>query len=242
MIKPLTKVTKEGKLYSRPRKVEDNIQSAIGLGIEAIRTRLNEVDPGADEFLKSECLVHLFRESRDKCDDTMSNLLAKALLIRCEVVLQSKVSARLHEDILQEFALILASDSNDELDYYECRFNSAFRTHWLGIVRTEANRRKKVETRVFESAASDTDDEDAHTDEPSCRPTESDDLVRDELLDRLPPDIRKAVVLREMGYEIESPDPTADTVATRCGVTGRTIHNWLNKAKEILPNSSKEST
>lgn len=245
MIKPLTKVSKDGEVYSRPQEVVENIASALGLGLDAIRARLKEDDANADGYLKSECLVYLFREARDKGDDAMFNLIATALLSRCETILLSKrsnTSVRLHDDILAEFACLLANESSQQLDYYECRFNRAFRMHRLEMVRKEAKRCKKVETRAFGSSTSDADDEETHADEPACRSRESDDLARRELLDQLPPDLRKAVVLCEMGYPIESKDPSKDTVATLCGVSERTIHNWLKRAKVILPNPTKEST
>lgn len=243
MIRPLTKTSKDGEVYSRPKTVEKNIKSAIGLGIEVIKARLKEEKPRSENYLKSECLVYLFREARSSLDDVMANLLATALLTRCERILHSKltkVSNRLHEDILADFAVILVNDSSSELDYYEVRFNHAFRTHRLEIVRTEVNRCEKVEAQKFGSSTND-DEEEVHSDEPSCQPKESDKLIRNELLDQLPPKIQKAVVLREMGYPIESNDPSEDTVATLCGVRERTIHNWIKKAQKILPNPSKES-
>ncbi len=114
MIKPLTKVSKDGEVYSRPQEVEESIKSALGLDIEAIRARLREGDTNVGEYLNSECLVYLFREAREKGDDAMVNLIATALLSRCETILlskRSKVSARFHDDILAEFACLLANDS-----------------------------------------------------------------------------------------------------------------------------------
>jgi len=244
MIRPLTKTSKGGEVYSRPKSVEENIESAIGLGIEAIKARLKEEKSTSKDYVKSESLVYLFREARRNRDDAMANMLATALLTRCESVLKSKltkVSNRLHEDILAEFAVLLANDGDSELDYYEVRFNHAFRTHRLEMVRTEVRRCKKVETQTFGASTVD-DDEDFHSDEPISDPTESDELIRSELLDELPPEIQRAVVLREMGYPIESKDSSKDTVATLCGVSERTIHNWIGKAKNILKAHCKEST
>lgn len=243
MIKPLTKTSKDGKVYSRPRLVKENIESAIGLGIEAIKARLKEGNPDSESYLRSECLVYLFREARSRRDDAMANLLAMALLTRCEAILRSKltnVSKRLNEEILADFAVLLANDGSNKLDYYEIRFNHAFRAHRLEMVRTEVNRCKKVGTYKLEANA-DSDEDGFQTDEPSCNPIVCDELIRNELLEQLPPEIRKAIVLREMGYPIESNDSTEDTVATLCGVSERTIHNWIKKAQAILLNPSKES-
>lgn len=244
MIKPLTKISKTGEVYSRPRRVEENIESAVGLGIEAIKARLKEDNPDSENFLKSESLVYLFREALSRCDDVMTNVIATELLTRCERILRSKLSKsseHFREDILSDFAVILANDSSNKLDYYEVRFNLAFRTHRLGMVRKEVERCEKIATKTFGTSTNDNEKE-TRSDEPICRPIESDDLIRDELLDQLPPDIQKAVVLREMGYPIESNDLSEKTVATLCGVSERTIHNWIKKAQKILPNPNKEST
>lgn len=243
MIRQLTKTSKVGEVYSRPKSVEKNIESAIGLGIEAIKARLKDDKPASEEYLKSESLVYLFREARNRRDDAMMNLLATALLDRCDRILQAKLpksSDHLREDILAEFAVILANDTNNELDFYEARFNRAFRMHRLGCVKKEIKQRERFETTAFGTTTNE-DQEVVHSNEPQRRPTESEELIRSELLDLLPPEIQKAVVLREMGYPIESNYPSEETVATLCGVTERTIHNWIKKAQNMLKAPSKES-
>lgn len=65
--------------------------------------------------------------------------------------------------------------------------------------------------------------------------------ARNELLDALPADIRRAVVLcHEMGYEEESVDPTKITAATLCGVTGRTIRSRIRQAAAYLAQFNQE--
>ena len=44
-----------------------------------------------------------------------------------------------------------------------------------------------------------------------------------------------------MAYEIESEDPEKETVATQCGVTGRTIRYRLAKAAQKLSRFEEES-
>lgn len=68
------------------------------------------------------------------------------LLGRCEANLLAKVpntgmpdAASLRQDILDELAGLFATDTttdgSDELDFYECRFNKAFRTLRIDAVR-----------------------------------------------------------------------------------------------------------
>ena len=57
-----------------------------------------------------------------------------------------------------------------------------------------------------------------------------------EVIKSLPPDERDPLILRIMGYEEESEDPNKTTIASLCGVTGRTIRNRLKRAtKKLLP-------
>lgn len=243
MTKPLTKTSRDRKVYSRPKSIEENIESAIGLGIEAIKARLKQVNPPSEDYLKSESLIYLFREARNRRDDAMMNLLAAALLGRCDHILKAKLPNSIdhfREDVLAEFSVILANDANEELDFYEVRFNLAFRRHRLSCIKKEINQRERFETTAFGTTTNE-DQEVVHSNEPQRRPTESEDLSRSELLDQLPPEIQKAVVLREMGYPIESNNPSEKTVATLCGVTERTIHNRIKKAQNILIATSKES-
>ena len=67
--------------------------------------------------------------------------------------------------------------------------------------------------------------------------TEENALFRKDFLTaikNLPADEHQAVVLRIMGYDEESEDPKKRTIATICGVTGRTIRNRLKRAAAKL--------
>ena len=61
------------------------------------------------------------------------------------------------------------------------------------------------------------------------------------VIHELPPDQREAVILvRIMGYEVESDDPTKVTAATRSGVSGRTIRKRLGRAAAVLKRYKEE--
>jgi DNA-directed RNA polymerase specialized sigma24 family protein len=252
MAQPLTKLTKTGELYTRPPSVEANIDQALGDDLATLRARLQVTDRQAAHYLTSECLMHLFRDSSRRGDEKKRDTLVQAILTRCEAILKSKVpdsrvanAADIREDILQEFALLLAKDSvgenPSELDFFECRFNQAFRTFRVSKLRIVQTPPIRCVPLPDESDIPDDQVPKILGKALSCRASQEDDLALNEMLDALPADIREAVVLCYlMDYEEESEDPTRITAATLCDVTGRTIRNRLGKAAAYLKHFNEE--
>ena len=182
----------------------------------------------------------------------MRDRLATVLLQRCEAILKHKLpdsgftnAAYLREEVLGNFAQLLASDgcgnNPNELDYFECKFNSAFRSLRIDLLRSEGKQRKRFKQFPRPSSGSKENGDDEETDEgPCCRGTQGDGLAREDVLNALPPEVRKAVLLSDMGYDVESETPEKRTIATICGVTGRTIQNRLKKARDILERLNQE--
>lgn len=253
MAKPLTKISKKtGNLYTRPPNVERNIDGALGQDPATISKRLLITDRGSPEYLTSECLVHLFRDALRRGDNILRDRLATALLQRCEAILTHKLpdsaftnAAYLREEVLGIFGEVLASDgcanNPDELDYFECKFNGAFRSLRIDLLRSEGKQRKRFKQFPRPSSGTKEDEDDEETDQgPCCRATQGDGLAREDVLNALPPEVRKAVSLSDMGYDVESEDPEKRTIATICGVTGRTIRYRLKQAKDILERLNQE--
>lgn len=207
----------------------------------------------SSDYIPSECLVYLIRDAGRRADQPTMDLLLPILLARCDANLCSKIpddkyqnAAYLREEVLGEFAELFAvdnaDDNNEELDFFECRFNMAFGALRIDIVRREINCLKHVAS--FPDL-SDNDEPTAYEDifhrvSESSRSTatpESNMSLHDlyKAIDNLPPDERRAVILCHiMGYEEESEDPNKTTAATLCGVTGRTIRNRLKRAAARL--------
>lgn len=183
----------------------------------------------------------------------MISLVLPVLLNRCETNLLVKVpdgqlpeAASLREEILGAFSELFAidgtDDASDELDFYECKFNRAFRFFRIDIVRRETARLKPMAQMPEPNQDGEPDayeDVFARVSETFLAPaTQENEVFRTELLDaiqRLPPDERDAVILvHVVGYKEESDDPDEETAATRCNCTGRTIRNRLTRAAAKL--------
>jgi RNA polymerase sigma factor (sigma-70 family) len=232
-------------VYTRLPAIEAAIDDALAQDLSALRESLGETNANAPDYLKSECLVYLLRDAIRRGDEGRQYMLLQTLLTRCEANLKGTVrrtlpnAEQIREDVLGELGLLFAKDAADEavdeLDYYECSFDSAFRTLRIGVLRREKRKTKDV---VPLPDSHGTPDEAAigHIEEMlQTRACHDDSLRLDELLDGLPPLEREAVVLRYiMGFEISSDDPEKETVATRCGVSSRTIQTRLKQARERL--------
>ncbi len=264
MVTPLRKSTQKGKKYRRDSDVEAAISVVSAQSLATILARATVRHPKADGYLPSECLVYLVREALREKDESRYRALLKMLLDRCEFTLKRHVAedafpdaALLRTEILSDFASLFvenwANPDATKLDFYEIRFNKAFAAFYVDRVRAESSR-----TRPLQSYAGDTEEgseletQSFSDDESLTNLVESDRLenaspseiaFRDEVFDaikRLPADERHAVTLHyRLGYEIESEDPSKRTVASICGVSGRTIRNRLARALSTLKQLKK---
>ena len=252
MAQPLTVGEDEDPLV-RPRAIEDQFDAALNLASGPLRARLAIVDRKHPDHLHSETLVHLVRHGRRIGNQNLISLVLPVLLGRCEANLLMKVpdgqlpeAASLREEILGAFSELFASDGSgenpNELNFYECRFNRAFKFFRIDMVRREVTRLGPI----AQMPVPEEDGEPGSHAEVFARvaeafraaPTQEGELVRSELYDailNLPADERDAVILvHVLGYQEESDDPETVTAATRCDCTGRTIRNRLTRAAKKL--------
>ena len=252
MARPLTKTEPDGTLYRRPGPVEAQVDEAVQLTLPDLRRRLLVTDRNDPAYIRSECLVHLLRHGRRTGDQTLMTAVLPVLLSRCEANLLVTVpdgrmpdAASLRQDILDElterFVLDGLGDNPNELDFYECRFNKAFRSLRIDAVRRDARRRNEIVDVAALPPSEAKGEPDAYedafarvSDAFKVFPTQEWDAFRDpfvKAIEALPPDERDAVILvHVLGYKEESEDPNEETAATRCNCTGRTIRNRLTRA------------
>ncbi len=252
MARPLTKTEPDGTLYRRPATVEAQVDEAMKLKLPDLRRRLLVTDRNDTAYLRSECLVHLLRHGRRVGDQPLMGAVLPVLLGRCEANLLVTVpdgrmpdATGLRQDILDELTELFVLDGSGEnpaeLDFYECRFNKAFRTLRIDAVRRAARRSKEIiDVAAFPPSEAEGEPdayEDAFarvSDAFKVFPTQEWDAFREPFvnaIEGLPPDEREAVILvHVLGYKEESEDPNEETAATRCNCTGRTIRNRLTRA------------
>jgi hypothetical protein len=181
------------------------------------------------------------------------SVLLPPLLARCEAILKKKIlesdmpnAAEIRGEILAEFSVLFAEDglgnNPDELDFFECRFNRAFRCFRIDFMRGETVRTEHLVELPSENEAPDSFGDEERlpriSDAFQKAATQLPDVFLQRLLGAirlLPPDERKAVILCcVFGYKEESDDPAETTAASLCGVTGRTIRNRLHRAAAKL--------
>jgi hypothetical protein len=259
MIRPLTKKDQYGRPYQRPAEVEKAIDVATQQDIVTLRERAVVRKRDSPDFMPMECLIYMIREAGRRHEEKTMSILLPPLLARCEAILKKKIldndmpnAAEIREEILAEFSVLFAEDgfgtNPDELDFFECRFNLAFRCFWIDFMRRETVRTEHLVDLPFENEALDSLDDEERLprviDTLQKAATQLPDVFLQRLLSAiglLPPDERKAVILCcVFGYKEESDDPAETTAASLCGVTGRTIRNRLHRAAATLSKFKKE--
>jgi len=238
MAQPLTKRSaKDGKTYTRPSDVEANIDGAIGNSLTTLEQRLKIAQPTSPGYITSECIVHLFRDAMAKADEQRLAALFAALVKRCERTLRRKIrdgdipdAEAVRQVALDRLSDVLAAGTAD-LDFYEVHFNRAFKNIYLSALRSDKQRRNH-----FPMAPS--EGEELPKLSSSIIETPEQEVLASDLMaaiDALPPKERTAVLLvKYEGYAVESSDPLQTTAATICGVSGRTIRQRLEQAKQKL--------
>jgi RNA polymerase sigma factor (sigma-70 family) len=250
MARPLTKTKTDGSSYVRPNSIEASIEQALQEDPDSLVRRARIPQRASPGFMPLECLVHLIREGRRRGDTKTMNALLNVLFERCEAILNSKITVddvenaeEVREEILGDFSVLFAEDETEfdrsnRLDFFECRFNRAFLTFRIPYI--ERGREHSETIRPMPQERGDPDhqsDDDilSYVAEAFRTPANQENYVLQNAVRRavraLPVDEQRAVVLRYFyGLPEESEKPSVTSVASVCGVTGRTIRYRLERA------------
>jgi RNA polymerase sigma factor (sigma-70 family) len=239
MARPLTRIQKKtGKIYVRPKAIEAEIDRALKEGFASATRRARTRDEHSPDYVHPECLVHLIREAKRAGKDRESEAFLLLLLARCEANLRGTIRndgipnpEQLREDILQHLAMKFAQDAVEgggRLDYFECRFNSAFRTLRIDFYNREAALANR--NAAADSGEELADEEEANdtTDSGFWRSSSMEDRIFARqvaaFVQKLPADERQAVIMCRV-WNLKQED-----AAQRLGVSVKTIYNRLNRA------------
>lgn len=248
MARPLSKVDRQGTPYARPPEIQTDLDVALAQSTVELAQRA-ALGRSSPRYLRSEVLLHVIRDARRR-NDRVVNELVPLLLARCVFKLKSKTDdGHVIDEVLGRFAEMIAADGQgadpNQLDFFEVKFNQAFKALRLGIQLREKSRQEVVALPVEPIAQPGFDDESTSQSSRDGSPSQAEASARGEQLlaaiRALPKDVREAVTLvRCLGYKIESTDPNEPTAATRCGVSGRTIRTRLAEAARLLKNFKEE--
>lgn len=248
MATPLTKRKKTGELYLRPPAVERAVDEALHLPVASAIKRSMVQDRNSPDYLQSECLVHLIRESRRRDDHTTMDRLIASLFHRCHRILAKRISSSLPnaEDIRiavldrlgEYFALDGQKGDKGHLDFFECRFHRALKSLTLSKIRDAENSTSVVAPLTALGDTEKASDETRFADMSEDGSTKANQLcvaMVNEALAAMTKEDRDAFLLvHRMGYKIESNDPREETAATRARVCGRTIRTRLKRAEQVF--------
>ena len=78
MVRPLTKIKRDGTRTTRPADIEASIAEALGHDLETLKRRSLQRDSKQPGFLRSECLVHLIREARRRGGSSASHTSSRS--------------------------------------------------------------------------------------------------------------------------------------------------------------------
>ncbi len=249
MVRPLKRTKKKGEPYCRPPEIEEAVASALLLQNQAAIESSKEDDPKSPKFIHPECVVHLVREARRRDDlQTMSSLLG-ILFLRCDKKLNGRFpdgsvanASEIRDDVLSQLGEYFALDGQEgeklQLDFFEVRFNKAFRALCTWVSRKTIRRAGRM-TPLPSSDGSGDGSDDAKlshiSDNFAVAPEGLSRARANEALGAMEDKDRRAFLLvHEFGAKIESKDSNEETAATIEGVSGREIRTRLARAREIF--------
>lgn len=244
-VKPLTKITKDGRLYSRMPEVEEQIASALRLSSSELQERLNEGDESSSVYLKDETLVYLLSEAILSGDGEMSDAIALTIYERSLPQIKSHLRKFVPQDDLEDcinfvwtevFTYILTSDSNRG-DYAQVRFRDFLKKIAIRVTQ-KRNEQLDVEKQFLFIDETGNDDSENQTPlqlEAKTALSQDEIIYLKDNLNMLPDNLRTAFVLYHLeDWQIESNDPQVPTIGAYFNKTSRTIRNWIREAESLL--------
>jgi hypothetical protein len=255
LITPLRKTTLEGALYVRQPGIEARLAELVPLPLQEISARCAVEDDHDPNYIPSECLMYLVRANRTCPPGICFENIYKALLARVMRRLPgedrtSLTDTNIRAETLGQFAELLAADrvsSNDKLDYYEVRFDSALRSLRENVARQayrERDRAAVLESDLETGELSKEVERAAVSGFNLFEPEKLDDAdYRSRLAEAIDtlPAIQKAIIeMMNKNIPIDSKDPRLPTISKILGKAEKTIRLQRDRAYQTLRDILKE--
>lgn len=251
-VEPLTRCNLQGVLYSREEPVGAQIKEALALGTADLVARARISDKADPAYLQEETLAYLIRRAHRAANDNLASDLVEVLVERCTRYL--KTLRRLPQDKFEEVVAdtvaeivekLVEPEGSDAGDFLQVRFWVVVkRLGWAAHKRAVDELKRETLFVTLEPTGADSDDEEDRAIQIPERVTPGVDtqLLNDEALSLLEPNVREAFVLKVEGWPIEDRDPNVMTISKHFGRTSRTIRNWIAEAEKQLAAWRDEET
>jgi len=242
------KDSKLGKVYTRPRKIHEELKLLLALPRAEILQRCEIEEKTSPLYVASECLVHLLRACRTEPPNSYFEGIYKALHSRIVRRLRSGVSSdgesvalsalTVRDKVVDRFNELLMRDRSgyaDKLDFYEVRFDRTLKLLTITTQRQvwkETNRQAPLQdpesgeifAEVDEAAGAVDPFENEDSDEKDYR------LRLEAAIDNLPAPQKRIVTMLKLGIPIDSIHPEAVTISKTMNRSEKTIRTMRNKA------------
>jgi hypothetical protein len=252
IIEPLRKTRINGQPYTRLPNIQAKLVELSGLQRGELSVRCAVEDRESENYIPSECLVHLVRAHRSEPFDECSEILFKTLMERALHGLPAEsldgkterlTACNLREELWHRFVELLMKDRQgyvERLDFFEIRFGKALKTLRIDAKEKVYGQDKPLESieidhetgelsEKVERAAGSYDhlDWDSFADRDSL-------LALDKAIDALPA-LEKAIIeMDRKGIPVESKEPGVVNISSVLRKTPKTIRKHRDTAYATL--------
>lgn len=236
-IKNLSGTTTAGETFQRRVEVLCQLEEIAEFDFNDLKRRILISDENAEDSLKSETLVFLFRElfQKDGFDEIYETLSDRILQIIGKYRVKVKDFREFSQNVQLEFLKKVLDFESDKGDYAQVSFGEF-------IVGIALNEFRKYRTKDDRKNITDSIDEDAGEEDKSPKfefksrnISPEDQTFVNQALRKLPANLRDAFILYHFyNYKIKSKRKDEPTLTEYFQKSDKTIRNWLNEAEKIL--------
>lgn len=249
MVRPLTRMTRDGKPYRRVEEIETLLEQLVSVSLDELLERSSISNRNDPRYIPSECLVHLIRGTRSdpsirRFEGLYRNLLRRVLRSvpspdSADGQTLSLTRARIQEKVVDRLADLLAADRrepSDRLDFFEVRFDAA-----LANLRRDAQEQVWKEQNRYQSLVTDSEPGEFNAvldsavgqfDPFGVAEMQGQDYRSrlDAAIDTLPPDQIRIIQMLRRGVPIDSREDGVMTIAKALGRSEKTIRSHRDQA------------